>query len=79
MALVCVILFPMAGLAAALVRPNFELLLCPAYLILLGSMMACWGGSETRLRRRLELLKDVGKLSNPRFGVDRTISLDVTK
>jgi signal transduction histidine kinase len=35
--------------------------------------MAYWGGSETTHKRRLALLKDVSRSSNPRFGVDQTI------
>jgi signal transduction histidine kinase len=35
--------------------------------------MAHWGGREITLKRRLSLLKDL-TLSNPRFGVDRTIN-----
>ena len=55
---------------------EFELnrfLLRPVYLMVIGYMMAYWGGHETTLRRRLALLKDITLLSNPRFGVDRTI------
>lgn len=72
-ALGCAILLALAGLATAPVWPILDLLLRPTYLILLGSMIACWGGSEMRLRRRLTLLKEIGRFSNPRFGVDRTI------
>jgi signal transduction histidine kinase len=46
----------------------------PIYLTGLGLVMAYWGGRETASRRRLTLLKDVNNLSNPRFGVDRTIA-----
>ncbi|MBI1987000.1 MAG: hypothetical protein HYS70_01455 [Nitrospinae bacterium] len=72
-ALACATPFLTVGLATAPGGPDSQLLLGPTYLILLGAMMACWGGSETRLRLRLELLKEIGRLSNPRFGVDRTI------
>lgn len=48
-------------------------LLRPIYLLVLGYMMAYWGGYEIKLKRRLMLLKDVIKLSNPRFGVAHTI------
>ncbi|HKO42623.1 MAG TPA: histidine kinase [Pyrinomonadaceae bacterium] len=56
---------------------NFELnrfLLRPIYLLVLGYMIAYWGGFEVELRRRLKFLKDIARLSNPRFGVDRTIT-----
>lgn len=39
----------------------------------LGYMISHWGGSEIELKRRLRLLKDVTDLSNPRFGIERTI------
>lgn len=42
-------------------------------LLALGFMIAYWGGYEIKLRERLRLLKEVSILSNPRFGVDRTI------
>src|SRR5215203_1543249 len=45
----------------------------PLYLIVLGYMMAHWGGYEIRTKRRLALLRDIVALSNPRFGVDRTL------
>jgi signal transduction histidine kinase len=50
----------------------YHFMLRPVYLLVLGYMMAYWGGYELMLKRRLALLKDV-TLSNPRFGVDRTI------
>ena len=42
-------------------------------LLVLGYMIAYWGGSEIKSRARLGLLKEVSLLSNPRFGVDQTI------
>lgn len=48
-------------------------LLRAIYLTSIGYLMAYWGGSETTHKRRLALLKDVSRLSNPRFGVDQTI------
>jgi signal transduction histidine kinase len=70
------VLFIVVGYATAPVGHRFELnrfLLRPIYLLVLGYMMAYWGGYETMLKRRLTLLKDVIKLSNPRFGVEHTI------
>lgn len=46
----------------------------PLYLLVLGYLIAVWGGHEVRSRRRLALLRDVTALSNPRFGVDRTVA-----
>src|ERR1044072_4490548 len=54
------------------VEPN-RFLLRPICLASIGYLMAYWGGSETTHKRRLALLKDVSRLSNPRFGVDQTI------
>src|SRR5438105_4226078 len=73
--LVATVLFTGVGFTMAPDEPEFELnsfLLRPTSLLVLGYMIACWGGVETILRRRLALLKDVSQLSNPRFGVDRT-------
>ncbi|MDB5824512.1 MAG: two-component system sensor kinase [Herminiimonas sp.] len=50
-----------------------RLLLRTAFLLSLGYMSAYWGESEVKLKRRLALLRDVTRLSNPRFGVDQTI------
>ena len=47
----------------------------PASLVVLGYMAASFGGQELRLTRRLALLKDVTRFSNPRFGVDRTLGM----
>jgi signal transduction histidine kinase len=43
------------------------------FLVALGYMIASRGGFELKIRRRLEFLRDVVKISNPRFGVDRTV------
>ncbi len=53
-------------------EPN-GFLLRAVYLASIGYLLAYWGGSETMHKRRLALLKDVSRLSNPRFGVDQTI------
>jgi signal transduction histidine kinase len=69
------LLFTVAGYATAPAGPNFELnrfLLRPIYLLVLGYMMAYWGGREIRLKRRLSLLREMGTLSNPRAGVGHT-------
>lgn len=73
--LVAAVLFTGVGFTMAPAEPEFErnsFLLRPTSLLVLGYMIACWGGAETVLRKRLALLKDVSTLSNPRFGVDRT-------
>jgi signal transduction histidine kinase len=67
--------FSLVGYFATPPGEEFELdrfLLRPTYLMVLGYMMAHWGGYEIRTKRRLALLRDIVALSNPRFGVDRT-------
>jgi signal transduction histidine kinase len=54
------------------IEPN-RFLLRPVCLASIGYLMAYWGGSETTHKRRLALLKEVSRSSNPRFGVDQTI------
>jgi signal transduction histidine kinase len=69
-------LFKIIGYPPAPPDLEFELnrfLLRPIYLLVLGYMIAYWGGRENTLKRRLALLKDISLLSNPRFGVNRTI------
>lgn len=76
--LVAVLLFASVGLATAPQGAGFELnrtLVRPIYILVLGYMVAYWGGYEITLRRRLELLRDVSALANPRFGVDRTLGV----
>ena len=70
------VLFMIVGYATAPGGNQFELnrfLLRPVYLTVLGYMMAYWGGREIKLKRRLSLLREIVKLSNPRFGVSYTI------
>jgi signal transduction histidine kinase len=67
--------FTLIGYATA-TKSNFELdrfLLRPVYLLVLGYMIAYWGGHEIKLKRRLNLLKEINLLANPRFGVGETI------
>jgi signal transduction histidine kinase len=49
------------------------LLLRATFLLALGYMIAFWGGLAVDQRRRLALLRDVSRLSNPRFGVQHTL------
>ena len=62
--------------AVALIEGAMDLnrfLLRPVYLAVLGWVISQRGGFETLLKRRLALLKEIGRLSNPRLGTDRTI------
>jgi signal transduction histidine kinase len=80
--LVSALLFTIIGFATAPVGPGFELnrfLLRPIYLLVLGYMIAYWGGREIRLKQRLRLLKEITMLSNPRFGVGHTVGLMLKK
>ena len=52
-------------------------LLRPLSLLILGYMMSRWGGYENKSMRRLELLRQIGVVSNPRFGIDRTITVNL--
>jgi signal transduction histidine kinase len=76
-AVVSTILFTPIAFATGPSGPEFELnrfLLRPIYLLVLGYMMAYWGGSEMMLKRRLSLLKEVTTLANPRFGIEHTLA-----
>jgi signal transduction histidine kinase len=76
--LVSAILFVAFGYLAAPPEPTLELqrfVIRPVFLISLGYMMASRGGFEVKLRTRLEFLKDIGSVTNPRFGIDRSIGV----
>jgi len=51
-----------------------RLLLRSTFLLSIGYMSVYWGESKVRLIYQLALLRDVSRLSNPRFGVDHTIT-----
>lgn len=50
-----------------------QLMLAPIGLLTFGYLIARWGGYHTELKNRLKLLKEVTAVSNPRYGIDRTI------
>lgn len=52
--------------------PN--ILLRSAFMLAFGYMSARWGESKLRSKRRLVLLNEVTRLSNPRFGISQTIA-----
>lgn len=63
---------PMPGLEAGV---SLKVVLWKsAWLLGLGYLMARWGESEVLNRRRLALVDAVTNLSNPRFGIDRTVA-----
>jgi signal transduction histidine kinase len=55
------------------------LLLRATFVLALGYMIAFWGGLSVDQRRRLALLRDVSRLSNPRFGVQHTLDSLIQK
>lgn len=78
--IVSVVLYVIVGYAARPPAPEFDLdrfILRTSALPVLGYMIAHWGGYELRLRQRLALLKEISSLSNPRFGVDRTLGANM--
>ena len=46
----------------------------PTYLVIFGYLIWYWGGFHVSLTQRLQLLKEVTALSNPRFGIERTVA-----
>ena len=80
--LVSAILFTLVGIATAPRGAEFELngfLIRSMQLLILGYMISRWGGFKSQLRGRLQLLKDVTVVSNPRFGIDRTFTAILEK
>ena len=75
-AVISSVLFTVVGYVTAPAGREFELnrfLLRPVYLLVLGYMMAYWGGREIKHKQRLSFLREITKLSNPRFGASYTI------
>jgi len=68
------VLFAISGIAHATEQEYSRLLMRATFLLALGYMSVYWGGSRLELRRRMELLRDVSRVSNPRFGVDHTVT-----
>ncbi|QAU33448.1 histidine kinase [Janthinobacterium sp. 17J80-10] len=56
-----------------------RLMLRATFLLAFGYLCAKWGESKVASARRLGLLRDVSRLSNPRFGVDHTITNVLTR
>ena len=70
------------GLFVAQSQSNLELnrlLLRAVALLVIGFVISSRGGFETLLRLRLALLKEIGRLSNPRLGTDRTIAASLER
>ena len=56
-----------------------RLLMRAISLLVIGFVISSRGGFETLLRGRLALLKEIGRLSNPRLGTDRTIGASLER
>ncbi|SCK30616.1 Histidine kinase [Variovorax sp. HW608] len=69
-----IVLLAMSGIVHATEPEYSRLLMRATFLLALGYMSVYWGGSRLELRRRMELLRDVSRVSNPRFGVDHTVT-----
>lgn len=70
------------GASALLFVAGFQLdrvLPHAVFLVVLGCLMAYWGGQEIALRRRLRLLKDIGNVANPRLGVDHAVTQNLRR
>ena len=69
-----VLLFAASSLMLDTQSDFSRLLLRSTFLLAIGYMSVYWGESKVRLIHQLALLRDVSRLSNPRFGVDHTIT-----
>lgn len=68
------VLFSLTAQSAEGSAQLLQVLLRSAFVLALGYMIARWGEANLVQKRRLALLRDVSRLSNPRFGVEHTIS-----
>ena len=71
-------------LASIWFEPNAKLgfdqsLVRPIYLLTLGYMISYWGGHEITQRRRMRILQEVNNQSNPRFGNDHAIRVNLDR
>jgi len=69
--------FMLVAILMAPREPTFELnrfLIRSMELLILGYMISRWGGFKIQMRDRLQLLKEITVVSNPRFGIDRILS-----
>ena len=68
------VLFVAVGLGLSAETSISDLVLRTTFLLAFGYMSAYWGETRVGLTHRLALLRDVSRLSNPRFGVDHTVT-----
>lgn len=72
--LACTFLYLLSCIADTSQVAIANVLLRAVLLLALGCMVSHWGEALLENRRRIALLRDVSRLSNPRFGVDHTIA-----
>jgi signal transduction histidine kinase len=69
-------LFTLLGIATILAGWDFALsrfLLRLSFLLVLSPTLAYWAGLDLAVKRRLTVLRDITRMSNPRFGIDHTL------
>ncbi|RJG17815.1 histidine kinase [Massilia cavernae] len=71
--LACAVLYCLAATQAADQTELARMLLRATFLLGLGYMVSHWAQASIKQKRRIALLRDVSRLSNPRFGVEDTI------
>src|SRR4030095_12666720 len=72
------VLFAVVGYASSPQEPEFELnrfLLRAFALLVLGFLIAQWGGSEVTSKRRVGFLQNITSFSDSRFWIERTMHL----
>lgn len=72
--LACAALYTLAGLSSPNQPVLAQVMLRTAFLLGLGYMVSHWANVLLTHKRQIALLRDVSRLSNPRFGVDETIN-----
>lgn len=72
--LVCAASYCLASFSSTNAEMLANVMLRTAILLAVGYMVAHWGEVLLTHKRQIALLRDVSKVSNPRFGVDHTIS-----
>jgi signal transduction histidine kinase len=72
------LLFACVGAVVSFARPELDLrdiFVGLTALVALGYLITAFGGRELTVKGRLAFMKEVTRLSNPRFGLDRTIGM----
>lgn len=75
-----VVIFSIIGLAFIPPGESYDLaeaIMRPILLIVFGYMIAYWGGGRIELKKRLNLLQEIGTNWNPRFGVNHAVMINL--